>query len=56
MGKYPPTEADSVGGLFLHENGKIVEVGTYDELVEKDGKFAELERLSHFHSIEQENI
>ena len=42
--------------IVVLENGKIVEVGSYDELVEKNGKFTELERLSNIHSAEHENI
>ena len=41
--------------IVVLEKGKIVEVGSYDELVQKNGKFAELERLSHFHNAELEN-
>ncbi|MBR5439637.1 MAG: ABC transporter ATP-binding protein [Clostridia bacterium] len=32
--------------IVVMENGEIVEVGTYSELVELNGKFAELEKLS----------
>lgn len=42
--------------IVVLENGKIVEVGSYDELVKKNGKFTELERLSHIHSVETESI
>lgn len=34
------------------ENGEAVETGTYDELMEKNGKFAELERLSRIREEE----
>ena len=42
--------------IVVLENGKIVEVGSYDELVKKNGKFTELERLSHIHSVETESM
>ncbi|MBQ3235388.1 MAG: ABC transporter ATP-binding protein [Clostridia bacterium] len=34
--------------IVVLENGKIVETGSYEELVKLNGKFAELERLSTF--------
>lgn len=36
--------------IVVLENGKIVEVGSYDELINKNGKFTELEKLSHIHN------
>lgn len=35
--------------IVVMEEGKIVEVGTYEELVNNNGKFYELEKLSHIH-------
>ena len=32
--------------IIVMEEGKMVELGTYEELMQKNGKFAELERLS----------
>ena len=34
------------------ENGRIVELGTYDELMAKKGKFYELKRMSEIKSEE----
>ena len=39
------------------ENGEIVEMGTYDELMKKQGKFFELKALSELNQkIAQENL
>ncbi len=38
--------------IVVMENGEAVETGTYDELMEKNGKFAELERLSRIREEE----
>jgi ATP-binding cassette subfamily B protein len=38
--------------IVVMEDGKMVEVGTYEELTAKNGKFAELERLSRIREEE----
>lgn len=38
--------------IVVMEEGKMVEIGTYEELMEKNGKFAELERLSRIREEE----
>ncbi|MBQ8295628.1 MAG: ABC transporter ATP-binding protein [Clostridia bacterium] len=38
--------------IVVMEDGRMVEVGTYDELLAKNGKFAELERLSRIREKE----
>lgn len=38
--------------IVVMENGEIVEVGTYNELIELNGKFAELERLNRIREKE----
>ncbi len=41
--------------IVVMENGKIVEMGSYSELVKLNGKFSELERLSTFTGEHDEN-
>jgi ATP-binding cassette subfamily B protein len=38
--------------IVVMDEGKMVEVGSYDELMAKGGKFAELERLSRIREEE----
>lgn len=42
--------------IVVMENGSCVETGTYDELMEKGGKFYELKTLNDMNAKEQENI
>ncbi|MBE7068385.1 MAG: ABC transporter ATP-binding protein [Clostridiales bacterium] len=41
--------------IVVMENGEMVEVGTYEELIAKNGKFAELEKLSRIREEEALN-
>lgn len=38
--------------IVVMEEGKMVELSTYEQLMEKNGKFAELERLSRIREAE----
>jgi ATP-binding cassette subfamily B protein len=38
--------------IVVMDEGKMVEIGSYDELMQKNGKFAELERLSRIREKE----
>ena len=40
--------------IVVMDDGEMVEIGTYDELMEKNGKFAELEKLSRIQEKEFE--
>lgn len=41
----------NVDKIVVIEDGEIVEVGSYDELINKNGKFTELEKLSHIKNV-----
>ena len=49
-------ETANIGTIIVMDEGRLVETGTYEELVALNGKFAELDRLCRIREREMSEV